>query len=474
VNKLHEGDDKHEELKNNSMMLKDSSVLTMGTAGDDPSASDAAGLFKPKISSYSYKLAERKEKKDLQLLSELIPSFSHLQSQTIDTQEQEEDQHTGHHQHTKDGRAFSVDMSQITGDDLDNSYQQLQSPSDVNSKLSPSSTFRPVPRTQSSNKLEKSSSMTSISGTSVGNLSFSSKQDRLVAQALLIQKKREKLVFDTRKKQLEGCTFRPEREAKNYRIKKQQRDKKESSRVVERNVVEDLGEEELDGEADEELDESAYQDEEFHDAAGDNHEEIELAFQTDKNRNLEGNEIQLPESEPGNQQVPPAGKKAAVAVKKDERKEEEESSVYDRLYSLKDKKPKALTEIQPTYLQELQSCTFKPEIPKHHKNLALLKAKMQSQVLSSHETNKSIEKTVERMRKTIQKREEKKYEESDENVRKRAEEKYQKSREKAKQGFLPFHFQSEERINYQEKRKIRKNHPIDSKSEVKDKDHKSE
>jgi hypothetical protein len=457
-------------------MLKDSSVLTMGT-GDDQSASDAAALFKPKISSYSYKLAERKEKKDLQLLSELIPSFSHLQTQTIDTQEQDEDLRTGSgtggHPH-KDGRGFSVDMSQITIDDLDSSYQQLQSPSDLNSKLSPSSTFHRVARTQSSNKLEKSSSMTSISGTSVGNLSFSSKQDRLVAQALLIQKKREKLVFDTRKKQLEGCTFRPEREAKNYRVKKQQLGKKETSSSVERNAEETAEQDEIvqsgEGltETIEEPDEhDDSQDDEYHDAA--DHSREEINHHPGETENHENHELTLPE----NHHLPPSGLGKKPVGKKEE-KPEEESSVYDRLYSLKDKKPKVLTEIQPTYLQELQACTFKPEIPKHHKNLALLKAKMQSQVISSHETSKSIEKTVERMRKTIQKREEKKYEESDEHLRKQAEEKYQKSREKSKQGFIPFHFQSEERINYHEKRKTRKNHSENQKPESKDTEHKPE
>ncbi len=480
--------------------------------GDDSFNGDSSSiLFKPKISSYSYKLAEKKEKKDMQLLAELMPTLKYGHDATIN----------------RSKSSVSVDMSQLTLEDLETSHAGSHpdggEDTEQKSPLGKSTTGH--------SPINKSSSMMSTSGLTISGNSFTTKHERLLAQALLIQKRKEKLAEEVRKKEHAECTFRPDRKTKNYQpgIKKpnatndQEQEQHEEGEGGEEEGDDDVAEvgQRLSENYEVEGVGKVHQGEILNDHITEGHIELDLRegeeegekevsdlsgelFENEQqqvididltNDPAESNEKQpqqikkqtsfaatKPTQSLANNKTNDANeKKKKVNSAKNQTKESEstrnntnnhdntdsnnnlsEPSIYERLYSLKDKKPKAFTEIQPSYVQELQSCTFQPKIPKHHTDLTLIKKKMQNIHQSGIEKNyiEGFNKTVNRMRKTIQEKERIKQEESDEYLHKIAEEKYMKSRELARQGFQPFQFHLEERIHkqHQQQQQQRQNH----------------
>ena len=362
--------------------------------------------FKPKIYSLSYKLAERKEQKDLKLLSELLPGEKQLglsQSGGFDQSQQM--------------RSFSIDMSQLTIEDLDHTQNNASRNNDTNITVLDTTDLQKSPVSRTSKQDNRSVSMASVSGITMSGTSITSKHEKLFTDALLMQKKREKLIEDIKKQEFAECTFRPDRAAKYYNPKKtfnavssKNGDSSKNNNNSDNNSDNDNDDIENDGNPTEsgnndqmhqnELDESpqilevhVYQDPETEEN-GENDQDPEMSNELEHSANnisdisdplvssppppppADDPNKNLDQSVPPTQAVPVARKVKPKSHKSQEPDDSEEPSIYDRLYAYKDKKPKALTEIQPTYLQELQACTFRPNL-QHTKSLSLLKSKMQ-------------------------------------------------------------------------------------------------
>jgi hypothetical protein len=536
--------------------------------------------FKPKLFSLSYKLAERKEKRDLQQLSEMFPDSKFAV---------EFNESYGQHQHNNNNnissnrdltRSFSVDMSQLTVEELDHGLQQAELNLEAATDATIMSPQELKQQQNNNNKSPTSKSLGSVSGLTASGTSMLSKHEKLFSNALLLQKKKEKLMEDVKKQEYAECTFHPVRQAKHYRPKKTH------TNVSHNNVPLDTTDE-MQGGEDEEEQEESLQDTRIT-ADGDrggggggrlNKAEVKMIldelnnnpFSPDTQRRLEtmdigdafyepreeGEEDQkeakeedetnkdepemheidhsisklsdisdplvhspppppppstdeqhhlhdLPAvilnsknksntrnkkgqdtiSSESNSLPPPlpaqqpskSGKRRSENSHKpvseskegkstDKKAEEprqqhqqpprdEDLPVYDRLYAYKDHTPKALSEHQPSYLRELQQCTFQPNLSNTKNNLSLLKAKMSKHPPpSSDQQIEGFSKTVDRMRKIISDKERKKIEESDETLRKIAEEKYVKSRKLAQRGQQPFHSHLDERIVKQQQEK---------------------
>lgn len=123
---------------------------------------------------------------------------------------------------------------------------------------------------------------------------------------------------------------------------------------------------------------------------------------------------------------------------------------HERLYALRDYKPKVLSEILPSDIQQLQHCTFAPKV---HPPPPLVKSKVAP--------IPAFEKSVQRMRESFQVKEKEKFEQSDLAQQKSLEDKYRRSRMLSKQGTIPFNFELEKR----QQDKIEKTQKIDSKPE---------
>jgi hypothetical protein len=537
--------------------------------------------FKPKLFSLSYKLAERKEKRDLQQLSEMFPD-----SKFAVEFNESYGQHNNNNNISSNRdltRSFSVDMSQLTVEELDHGLQQAELNLEAATDATIMSPQELKQQQNNNNKSPTSKSLGSVSGLTASGTSMLSKHEKLFSNALLLQKKKEKLMEDVKKQEYAECTFHPVRQAKHYRPKKthtnvshnnvpldttdemqgredeeEQEESLQDTRITadgerggggrlnkaeEKMILDELnnnpfspdtqrrletmdigdafyepreeGEEGDDDqkEAKEEEEETNNKDEpEMHEidhsisklsdisdplvhspppppppSTDEQHHlhDLPAVILNSKNksntRNKKGQDAISTENNSFSPPLPPqqpskSGKRRSenshkpVSESKDRKSNDkkteeprqqhqpqprdEDLPVYDRLYAYKDHTPKALSEHQPSYLRELQQCTFHPNLSNTKNNLSLLKAKMSKHPPpSSDQQIEGFSKTVDRMRKIISDKERKKIEESDETLRKIAEEKYVKSRKLAQRGQQPFHSHLDERIVKQQQEK---------------------
>jgi hypothetical protein len=584
INKLNEGDHHYDPLdfRNSFAKLTNKSLSDMQTV----ETTQEIASFKPKLFSLSYKLAERKEKRDLQQLSEMFPDSKFAV---------EFNESYGQHQHSNNNyissnrdlaRSFSVDMSQLTVEELDQGLQQAE----LNLEAATDATIMSpqelkLHQNNNNNKSPTSKSLGSVSGLTASGTSMLSKHEKLFSNALLLQKKKEKLMEDVKKQEYAECTFHPVRQAKHYRPKKthtnvshnnvpldpteeihgkeedeeQQEESLQDTRITadgerggggrlnkaeEKMILDELNnnpfspdtqrrletmdigdafyesrregeeEEQEDQKEAKEAEETNKDEPEMHEidhsisklsdisdplvhspppppppSTDEQHQlhDLPAVILNSKNKSntrkkngqdtisTENNSLSLPlpprqslksgkrRSENSHKPVSES-KEGKMNDKKTENplqqhqqqnQRDEELPVYDRLYAYKDHTPKALSEHQPSYLRELQQCTFQPNLSNTKNNLSLLKAKMNSKnpPPSSDQQIEGFSKTVDRMRKIISDKERKKIEESDETLRKIAEEKYVKSRKLAQRGQQPFHSHLDERIVKQQQEK---------------------
>ena len=120
-------------------------------------------------------------------------------------------------------------------------------------------------------------------------------------------------------------------------------------------------------------------------------------------------------------------------------------SVHDRLYSLKDKKKSSkLTEPSKRMVEELQACTFAPQM----RSSFFHKGEMSSAPPAppTEKSSQGVLKSVERMRRAHELKVRRAAEESHEHQAELLNQSYARSREVARQGVVPFKFVLNERL----------------------------
>ena len=121
-------------------------------------------------------------------------------------------------------------------------------------------------------------------------------------------------------------------------------------------------------------------------------------------------------------------------------------SVHSRLYNLKDRmKAQKLTAPSPRLVEELQACTFAPQL----QSSFLRKGEPKVGAPPTEAAQQGTQKSIERIRAEHQKRVRRAEEESHEKQHERLNESYARSRELARQGVVPFKFVLEERRDQQ-------------------------
>lgn len=331
-----------------------------GRVGRSQNQNNNDETFRPKIHKISYKLAERKQKRDLALLSSVISEELASQQETTskqnvelqdETNQEEWDKTNGHNPSIK---SFKEDYSVSTISSHPNSHHDL-----------------------------------------------------LLARGILQQKKREELAKSLLKQEMVDCTFKPVRVTTKY-DKGSLNDR--SSKVLQNQEL--------------------------------NSGEVLRNFQNGVGPGLSIDQLSIPTSASSSPPPPPPPPLTTaspinldVTISTSDPATATTIPAHERLYALKDRKPKILSEILPVEIQQLQHCTFAPKV---HPAPVLTKNK--------NIPIPSFDKSVERMRSSFFTKEKEKYEQSDEIQKKLLEEKYEKSRLLSKQGAVPFTFESDKRV----------------------------
>lgn len=416
----------------------------MATIENDSSAEEQEDNFefKPKIHPYSFKLAQKKVKKDLALLAGLMSTSSVKATSTSAQGGRNMLQPGSVSQNNTIGIAEETPTKDIPRSEVPDSSPPPPPPPNceevmLGGELDEDQYHDDSQPFEEEEKLNSSqqSVATGLGSNSVFVASPESgvtHYELMHARALLSRQKREQLKTSIMQRELEKCTFQPKLVTKGVRRSRSFDPQSAGSSVG-------------NGEGCTNIDELSMTSEQLH-----HHDENDMERE---GNGVELNDFMVEQQNDHTFTSPSAHSRASTGLSRSFlATQHSQPPVHERLYALQSKKGATSTldnahqsTPPPSYIQELQACSFKPKIgPQPPSNI---KAQLVSKI-------NGTEKTIQRMKEFHEKKQ--KAKEEEENAWKQLDANYQKSRNLLKNKMIPFQSNLEERRKAKKEKELEK------------------